>query len=192
VQRYESRTIYKLSCNRLAYTVESCVTFARQKSNPVLGLPSKPKRKKKNAWPNVYTRTHRSGSKSWVVDLGEIDRDGKRDRHSFKTEEEADTFSEQARIKRQNEGFAAFSLPSEIRADALRASESWSLTGFLFIRPHSNSSKLAMFSVPATFRFRRSHRNTPKLKRCSDPTESLWVKSFSITTAMSSSIATFQ
>jgi hypothetical protein len=63
------------------------------------------------------------------VDLGEIN--GKRDRHSFKTKQEAEAFAEQARVKKQNEGLAAFNLPNEIRADALRASD--------LLKPHGVS-----------------------------------------------------
>jgi integrase len=62
-----------------------------------------------------------------VVDLGEIN--GKRGRHSFKTKEEANTFAEQARIKKQNEGLAAFSLPLDIKTDAFRVSEILKNTG---------------------------------------------------------------
>jgi integrase len=69
----------------------------------------------------VYRRVHRSGQTSWVVDLGELN--GKRDRHSFKSKDEANTFAEQARIKRQNEGLSSFNLSSEIRGDAFRATE---------------------------------------------------------------------
>jgi integrase len=95
------------------------VTFARQQ-NQTSSSPAK-EREKKNIWPNIYSRVHRSGSKSWVVDLGEIA--GKRDRHSYKTKGEAETFAEQARIKKQNEGLAAFNISNDLRADALRASD---------------------------------------------------------------------
>ena len=53
------------------------------------------------------------------VDLGLIN--GKRDRRSFKTKQEAETFAEQARVKRQNEGMAGFTLSHTIRMDAAKA-----------------------------------------------------------------------
>jgi hypothetical protein len=101
------------------------VTFTRQNKESI-SIQVRAQ-KKRTSWPNIYSRTHRTGSKSWVVDLGEIN--GKRDRQSFKTKEEANTFAEQARIKKQNEGLAAFSLPLDIKTDAFRASELLKETG---------------------------------------------------------------
>ncbi len=72
-------------------------------------------------WPPVYTQQNRSGQHSYVVDLGIIE--GKRKRVSFPTEQQAQTYAEQARIQRTNEGTAAFSLPMDIRLDAAKASQ---------------------------------------------------------------------
>jgi hypothetical protein len=75
--------------------------------------------KRKRSWPNVYTRIHRSGQASYVVDLGLIN--GKRERYSFRAKDEADTFAEQKRIERTNQGTAALALPYEIKMDAVKA-----------------------------------------------------------------------
>ena len=119
--RFSGRVFCVNYCAFSKKKYKTYVTLARRKNQLVEHPFPLPKKRKKNVWPNVYTRTHPTGSKSWVVDLGEIN--GKRDRHSFKTKQEAETFAEQARVKKQNEGLAAFNLPNEIRADALRASE---------------------------------------------------------------------
>jgi integrase len=79
---------------------------------------SKPKRKR--SWPNVYSRKHRSGQVSYVVDLGLIN--GKRERRSFKTRAEASTFAELKKTERQNQGTAALALPQAIKVDAAKAS----------------------------------------------------------------------
>jgi integrase len=75
--------------------------------------------KRKRSWPNVYTRVHRSGQASYVVDLGLIN--GKRERPSFKTKAEADTFAELKRTERQNQGTAALTLPQSVRVAATKA-----------------------------------------------------------------------
>jgi integrase len=75
--------------------------------------------KRKRSWPSVYTRIHRSGQASYVVDLGLIN--GKRERYSFKVRDEADTIAEQKRIERTNQGTAALALPYEIKVDAVKA-----------------------------------------------------------------------
>ncbi|HEY0457474.1 MAG TPA: phage integrase SAM-like domain-containing protein, partial [Verrucomicrobiae bacterium] len=79
------------------------------------------KRKKANKrhWPNVYTRIHRSGQVSYVVDLGLVN--DKRERHSFKTKGQAETFAEQKQTQRRNEGLAGLALSSDIRNDAAKA-----------------------------------------------------------------------
>jgi hypothetical protein len=64
----------------------------------------KPQRKKQR-WPFVKVRAYASGAKGWIVDArtktgGE--------RKTFGTLAEADTFAEQCRIRRTNEGVAAF------------------------------------------------------------------------------------
>jgi integrase len=80
---------------------------------------SKTKRAKQR--PHIYTQTNRSGQPSYVVDLGIVE--GKRKRPSFPTKQEAQTYAEQARVARANEGTAAFSLPMDIRLDAAKANQ---------------------------------------------------------------------
>ena len=81
-----------------------------------------PSKKKKAAkWPKMARRVYPSGQVGYVVDLGLIQ--GKRDRQTFKTKEEAETHAEKARIQKQNEGLTAFALPKEIRVDAAKATE---------------------------------------------------------------------
>jgi integrase len=78
---------------------------------------SKPKRKR--SWPHVYSRTHRSGQVGYVVDLGLIN--GKRERHTFKTKGEADTFAELKKTERQNQGVVALALAHDVKVDAAKA-----------------------------------------------------------------------
>lgn len=73
----------------------------------------------KRQWPNTYTRRHRGGQVSYVVDLGIIS--GKRERHSFKTREDANTFAELKRAEKKNEGTAALALSHGTRLEALKA-----------------------------------------------------------------------
>lgn len=79
------------------------------------------KKRKKGQWPNIYSRVHRSGETGFLVDLGFIN--GKRERHSFKTKGEADTFAEAKRAERLNEGTAALGLSQSARQDAVKALE---------------------------------------------------------------------
>lgn len=79
---------------------------------------SKTKRAK---WPPIYKVTHRSGQESFQVDLGSVE--GKRKRVNFGTKAEAETFAEQSRIAKANEGMAAFTLAQDIRLDALKANQ---------------------------------------------------------------------
>jgi integrase len=46
---------------------------------------------------------------------------GKRSRHTFQTKAEAQTYAEQARISRQNQGAAAFAMSDSLRVDATKA-----------------------------------------------------------------------
>jgi integrase len=78
------------------------------------------KSKKTKQWPPIYTVTHRSGHASYQVDLGIVE--GKRKRVNFETKAEAETYAEQCRIAKVNEGVMAFSLPTDIRLDAAKAS----------------------------------------------------------------------
>lgn len=79
------------------------------------------KTKRATKWPPIYKVTHRSGQASYQVDLGMVD--GKRKRVNFPTKQEAEAHAEQARIARVNEGTLAFSLPTDIRLDAAKASQ---------------------------------------------------------------------
>lgn len=79
------------------------------------------RKRKKRQWPNVYSRVHRSGETGFIVDLGLIN--GRRERHSFKTKEEADTFAEIRRAERLNEGASALALSQADRQDAAKALE---------------------------------------------------------------------
>jgi hypothetical protein len=74
----------------------------------------------KTKWPTIRRRVYPSGLASFQVDLGELN--GKRERHTFGTKEEAESFAEQARVKRLNEGLSAFAISQELRVDALNAS----------------------------------------------------------------------
>ncbi len=87
----------------------------------------------KHTWPKIRARTHRSGNSGYLVDLGKIN--GKRERHSFKTKAEANTFAELKRVERANQGTAALSIPQELRVDANKA---WQL-----LSPHDVSLERA-------------------------------------------------
>ena len=79
------------------------------------------RKSKKRQWPNVYEREHRSGEASFVVDLGLVH--GKRERHSFKDKVSADTFAEQKKVERQNEGTSALGLSQATCSDAANSNE---------------------------------------------------------------------
>jgi integrase len=76
--------------------------------------------KRRKQWPPIYRVENRSGNPSFQVALGLVD--GKRKRLSFPTLQEAQTFAEQARTKKANEGMMAFSLSREVSLDATKAS----------------------------------------------------------------------
>lgn len=84
-------------------------------------MPSRRKTRKKKQWPNVYSRRHRSGEIGFIVDVGLVN--GKRERHSFKTKEDADSFAALKRTERINEGTAALGLSQSARMDASKALE---------------------------------------------------------------------
>ena len=69
---------------------------------------------------------------SYVADLGLID--GKRERHSF-TKGDADTFAEQKRTQRLNEGLAGLALPQEVRNDVAEAAVILSPHGVSLLEP---------------------------------------------------------
>ncbi len=77
------------------------------------------KSSRKRSWPHVYTRSHPSGQTSFVVDLGLIN--GTRERHSFKTKTDAETFAEAKKTEKENQGAAALAIPYETKADAVKA-----------------------------------------------------------------------
>ena len=99
------------------------MTFACHKCNrnrtPAPATPAKATRRKTSRWPKVYKRIHRSGETGYVVDLGIIA--GKRQRRSFTSKVEAETFADMARVKKQNEGVAAFVMSEQVRVDATKA-----------------------------------------------------------------------
>ncbi len=82
-------------------------------------MRKKQRKRKQRQWPNVYRRKHRGGHISFVVDLGLIN--GKRERHSFKTKEDAEDFAEHKRVQLKNEGLAGLTLSQELRLDAAKA-----------------------------------------------------------------------
>ncbi|MEI6705190.1 MAG: tyrosine-type recombinase/integrase [Deltaproteobacteria bacterium] len=110
------------------------------------------KSKRKRSWPHVYSRKHRSGQASYVVDLGLIN--GKRERHSFKTKAEASTFAELKKTERQNQGTAALALPQAVKVDAAKASE--------ILTPHSVSlQEAARYYVRHVI----AYRNAPLINK---------------------------
>src|SRR5579862_1604109 len=83
----------------------------------VQDLPQTPAKKPK--WPRVTRRKNAGGSISFCVDVGRIT--GQRIRKFFKTRLEADTYAEQQRIAKANQGAAAFSIDDKLRIEALEA-----------------------------------------------------------------------
>ncbi len=90
------------------------------------------RKQKRWQWPNIYSRVHRSGETGFIVDLGLIN--GKRERHSFKTKGEADTFAEAKRTERLNEGTAALGLSQDARQDAAKALETLTPHGITLLQ----------------------------------------------------------
>lgn len=74
---------------------------------------------KKSKWPRVTRRKNAGGSVSFCVDMGRIG--GERVRKFFKTRVEADTYAEQQRIAKANQGAAAFSIDDKLRIEAIEA-----------------------------------------------------------------------
>lgn len=77
---------------------------------------------KRQSWPTI--RERKGGkAKVWIVDT-RIRRDGGRTiesgaRTAFKTKGEAETFAQQARIKRDNDGKSGLAIPEKLRIEAL-------------------------------------------------------------------------
>ena len=78
------------------------------------------KRRAGQRWPKIYKKIHRSGQVGYGIYLGLIN--GKRERRTFQSKVEAETFGEMARVKKQNEGTAAFGISESVRVDASKAS----------------------------------------------------------------------
>lgn len=115
----------------------------------------KAKSRKTPRWPNIYKRIHRGGQIGYVVDLGRINL--KRERHTFKTKTEAETFAEIARTKKQNEGTAAFGMSESVRLDASRAAA--------LLAPHNvNLVEAAKYFIDHVVAF----RNAPTLQKIVD------------------------
>ena len=74
---------------------------------------------RKSQWPKIYTRRHRSGQVGYLVDRGLIN--GKRERKSFKTKAEPETFAAQSKVLKQNIGMAGFALSHTAMVDAAQS-----------------------------------------------------------------------
>lgn len=83
----------------------------------VQDLPQQPVKKPK--WPRVTRRKNAGGSISFCVDMGRFA--GRRLRKFFKTRLEADTYAEQQRVAKANQGAAAFSIDDKLRIEAIEA-----------------------------------------------------------------------
>ena len=80
---------------------------------------SSPTPPRKSKWPRVTRRKNAGGSISFCVDMGRLA--GRRLRKFFKTRLEADTYAEQQRIAKVNQGAAAFSIDEKLRVEAIEA-----------------------------------------------------------------------
>src|SRR5438093_2464666 len=110
------------------------------------------RKQQRQPWPNVYSKVNPGGSTSWIVNLGQLN-GGPRERYFYKTKEQADTFSEQARLQKQNQGLSAFTLAKEIRVDAIKASG--------ILKPHEVSlTEAANYYIKQVIAF----RNAPPVK----------------------------
>src|SRR5512145_497211 len=74
---------------------------------------------KRPKWPRVTRRKNSGGSISFCVDMGRIG--GRRVRKFYKTRQEADTYAEQQRTLKLNQGTAAFSIDDKLRIEAVEA-----------------------------------------------------------------------
>ena len=79
--------------------------------------PQRPAKKPK--WPRVTRRKNTGGTISFCVDIGRLA--GRRVRKFFKTRLEADTYAEQQRTAKANQGAAAFSIDDKLRFEAIEA-----------------------------------------------------------------------
>jgi hypothetical protein len=94
--------------------------------------PRKSPKSRQRQWPPVYSRNQRIGQVSYVVDLGLIN--GKRERHSFKTKGEADSFAQLKRTERSNLGAKAVLLPTSTRQDAISAEKLIKVHGVTLVK----------------------------------------------------------
>jgi len=85
------------------------------------------KTKRAKQWPRIYIAKHRSGQASFQVDLRAVGGG----RPNFATRAEAEAYAELSRIKRGNEGQAAFTLPQDVALDASKA--------HVILKPHDVS-----------------------------------------------------
>jgi len=74
----------------------------------------------RQAWPKIRAVQHRNGRKAWLVDARIK---GAGERLFFRSKVEAETKALQFRIARKNEGSAAFSIPEDLRIEALKCAE---------------------------------------------------------------------
>ena len=97
--------------------LEARICMATAKPSPQTAK----KRAKRNLWPRIYTRHHRSGQTGYLVDLGKVN--GKRERKTFPTKQDAEVFAAQARATKANEGTAAFALSADSRVASAKCLE---------------------------------------------------------------------
>ena len=83
-------------------------------------VEEKPQKKdKRPKWPRVTRRKNAGGTISFCVDIGRLA--GRRVRKFFKTRLEADTYAEQQRTAKVNQGVAAFSIDDKLRIEAIES-----------------------------------------------------------------------
>jgi len=90
------------------------------------------KKSGRQTWPYITKRVYPSGGTGWIVDART--KDGG-ERRTFGTKDEADTFAQQQKAKRGNEGASAFALAATDRVDAEKALE--------VLRPHGRTLREA-------------------------------------------------
>ena len=71
----------------------------------------------------MCSRNQRTGQVSYVVDLGLMN--GQRERHSFETKGEADSFAQLKRTERSNLGAKAVLFPTSTRQDVIGATSNF-------------------------------------------------------------------
>lgn len=77
------------------------------------GAESRPK-----TWPLIGKRVYCSGRTAHLVDCGMIK--GKRQRRTFATRGDAETYAQQKRIERENQGLSAMAIPLEVKIEAAK------------------------------------------------------------------------